>query len=302
MQREHSELGRRQFISRSLLAGFAAVSAGPLANAADALMKDYRICVFEKYLQDLSYDELADVVAELGFVGIEATVRNKGHVLPERVEDDLPKLVEALKKRNLEVTTMASDVLNPSEPLSEKVLRTAKSLGINSYRMGFYQYDLNKRILPQLDEIRPQVQELAAFNRDLGMTAFYQNHSDAKYVGATLWDMFGLLQDIPKDQVGLAFDIRHATVEAGLSWPVLYDVVKPHIGALFVKDFQWDGRKAKHVPLGTGRVDPKFFEMVKADGFNGPISLHVEYLDKEGTQANIEALRRDLQVLRNWLS
>lgn len=302
VQREHARLGRREFISRSLLTGLAAVSAIPMAHAEKQSKKEYRICAFEKFLQELSYDELADVIAELGFVGIEATVRNKGHVQPERVEEDLPKLVEALKKRNLEVTTMATDVLNPSEPLSEKVLRTAKGSGIKSYRMGFYKYDLKKRILPQLDEIRPQVKELAAFNRELGVTALYQNHSDAKYVGATLWDMFGLLKDIPKDEIGLAFDIRHATIEAGLSWPVIYDVVKPHIGALFVKDFQWDGRKTKHVPLGTGRVDPKFFNMVKADGFDGPISLHVEYLHKAGTQANIEALRRDLKVLRKWLS
>ena len=42
--------------------------------------------------------------------------------------------------------------------------------------------------------------------------------------------------------------------------------------------------------------------MVKTDGFDGPISLHVEYLKKEGTQANIDALRRDLKVLNGWLS
>lgn len=297
-----STMNRRQFVSRSLLTAAAVVSADQATFAQDAKRTPFRICAFEKFLQDLSYDELADVIAELGFVGIEATVRNKGHVLPERVEEDLPKLVEALKKRDLEVTTMASDVLNPEQPLSEKVLRTAKSLGINTYRMGFYKYDLTKSILPQIEEIRPQVKELAAFNRELGVAALYQNHSDAKYVGATLWDMYGLIKDIPKDQIGLAFDIRHATIEAGLSWPVIYDVVKPHIGALFVKDFKWNGRKAKHVPLGTGRVNPKFFEMVKADGFEGPISLHVEYLKTEGTQANIDALRRDLKVLRGWLA
>ena len=253
-------------------------------------------------MQELSYDQLADTIAELGFVGIEATVRNQGHVLPERVAEDLPKLVAALQQRDLEVTTMATDVLNPAQPLTEKVLRTAKGLGINSYRMGFYRYDLNQPILPQLEQIRPGLHELADFNRELGITALYQNHSDAKFVGATLWDMHSLLQDIPPEQIGLAFDIRHATIEAGLSWPVVYDVVKPHIGALFVKDFVWDGPKAKHVPLGTGRVSPKFFEMVKRDGFQGPISLHVEYLGKAGTQANIAALRRDLQVLRGWLS
>lgn len=299
-----SDLGinRRKFLSQSLVATSAVAVTGQLAHAAESAASEYRICAFEKFLQDLSYDELADVIAELGFVGIEATVRNKGHVLPERVEEDLPKLVEALKKRDLEVTTMASDVLNPEQPLSEKVLRTAKGLGIDSYRMGFYKYDLKKPILPQLEEVKPQVRELAAFNRELGVTALYQNHSDAKYVGATLWDMHLALGDIPKNEVGLAFDIRHATIEAGLSWPVVYDVVKPRIGALFVKDFQWDSRKAKHVPLGTGRVNPKFFDMVQRDGFEGPISLHVEYLGNEGTRANIDALRRDLKVLRGWLS
>ena len=302
MQREVGGLHRREFISRSLLTGLAAVSVGPVALSKDVPRREFRICAFEKFLQELSYDQLADVIAELGFVGIEATVRNKGHVLPERVEDDFPKLVEALKKCNLEVTTMATDVINPSESSSERVLRTAKELGINTYRMGYYKYDLKKRILPQLEAVRPQLKDLAEFNRELGVTAFYQNHSDAKYVGATLWDIYHLIKDIPQDQIGLAFDIRHATIEAGLSWPVLYDVVKSHISALYVKDFQWDGRKAKHVPLGTGRVDPKFFDMVKSDQFDGPISLHVEYLGEEGTQANIEALQRDLKVLQDLLS
>lgn len=292
---------RREFVSKTLL-GLAVASTNAIAGARETEKPKYRICAFEKFLQDLSYDELADVIAELGFVGIEATVRNKGHVLPERVEEDLPKLVEALKQRNLEVTTMATDVLDPSDPLSTKVLQTARRLGIKTYRMGFYLYDLTKSILPQLEAIRPRVRDLAAYNKELGMTAFYQNHSDAKYVGATLWDMYGLIKDIPVDQIGLAYDIRHAIIEAGLSWPVVYDVVKPHVGTVYVKDFQWDGPKAKHVPLGTGRVNPKFFQTIKADGFQGPISLHVEYLDKEGTQANIDALRRDLKVLNDWLS
>ncbi len=83
-----------------------------------------------------------------------------------------------------------------------------------------------------------------------------------------LWDLYLLIKDIPADQIGSAFDIRHATIEAGLSWPVLYDVMKPHIGAVSVKDFDWDGRKTKHVPLGTGRVDPKFFKTLKQDHFH----------------------------------
>jgi len=69
----------------------------------------------------------------------------------------------------------------------------------------------------------------------------------------------------------------------------------------FVKDFQWEGKKDKHVPLGQGRVNPDFFSMLNRDNFQGPISLHVEYLPKAGTQENINALRRDLRALKKWL-
>ena len=156
-------IDRRRFISQALLATSASAVANNFAWAGSPVDSKYQIIAFEKFLQDLSYDELADTIADLGFVGIEATVRNKGHVLPERVEEDLPKLVEALKQRDLKVVTMASDVLNPSQSLTEKVLRTATGLGIKSYRMGFYKYDLDKPILPQLDEIRPGLEELADF-------------------------------------------------------------------------------------------------------------------------------------------
>ena len=245
---------------------------------------------------------MAATVKELGFDGVEATVRRKGHVLPERVEDDLPKMVEALKKHDLEIFAMASDVTGADE-LSQRVLKTAAGLGLKWYRMGFLKYDPSRSVIKQLDEWKPQFKDLAAFNKELGIQGLYQNHSDKKFVGATLWDLHRLIEDIPVEQVGSAFDIRHATIESRLSWSVLYNMMKPHIGALFCKDFMWGEKKAEHVPLGTGKVDyPKFFEMVKQSGFDGPYSLHVEYLGKEGTQANVDALRRDLKVLKKWLA
>lgn len=296
---------RRQFM-RAAAAAAASTSVIPhLAIGAEATSDDERprIVCFTKFLQDLSYDELAVEIKKLGFDGVEATVRAKGHVLPERVEDDLPRMVEALRKQDIEIIAMATDVKG-ADPLSERVLKTAAGLGVKWYRMGFFKYDETdeaKPILSQLDELRPQLKELAALNRELGVQGLYQNHSDNKYVGATLWDLHRLIHDIPVEEIGSAFDIRHATIESGLSWPNLFKLMLPHIGAIFVKDYVWGEKKAQHVPLGTGRVNPKFFEMVKKSNYSGPFSLHVEYLGKEGTDANIAALKRDLTKLKSWL-
>jgi sugar phosphate isomerase/epimerase len=240
-------------------------------------------------------------MAEIGFDGVEATVRRGGKIEPEKAPDELPKLVEALAQRKLKVIMITTDVLRADEPNTQPVLRTAAQLGIPMYRMGFYKYDLRRSVMDQLRAIGPALKDLAVLNRELGIQAVYQNHSGAEHVGSMLWDFYSQVQDIPTEQIGLAFDIRHATIEAGLSWPAVYNAMRPRIATVYVKDFDWVGQQAEHVPLGKGRVDRSFFARLQAERFKGPISLHVEYLGDGTTQENLDALRRDLGVLRSWL-
>ena len=298
-------LDRRQFIKQTLAATLAGAAApATLAGAAPAAegMGPWKFCAFEKPLLFLSYDETAEVFAELGFDGIEATVRPGGHVLPERVEEDLPKFVEALKKRGLEITILTSGIGSVTQPHTEKVLRTAAKLGIKRYRMDWWRYDLKRPIQSQLDALRPQLKDLAALNRSLGVTGLYQNHAGANMVGAAVWDIYSLVRECDPKDVALAFDIRHATVEGGLSWPVQFNLVKSHIGVAYFKDFVWDNDKVKSVPLGTGRVDKKYATMLKASGFAGPMSVHVEYGEGSKDRAYFtEAFRKDLAALRAWL-
>lgn len=291
---------RRDFML-SVAAGTASSLLARHSSAAEKGNGDFKICAFVKFLQSLSFDRLAETIKQLGFDGIEATVRDRGQVLPERVEDDLPKLVEALSKHDLEISVMASSVNRADHPLTEKVLRMAASLGVRNYRMKYYRYDLAKPVTKQLDELRPVVKELAALNRELGISAVYQNHSGARNVGASVWDLHWLLRDIPAKEIGNAFDVRHATVEGGLAWPVSFNLMQPHLGAVYVKDFRWQGRRPENVPLGEGQVDPAFFGLLKKSNFRGPISLHVEYLGQAGVAENVNALNRDLATLRKYL-
>jgi sugar phosphate isomerase/epimerase len=298
-RRQVHELSRRTFLAGA--AGAAPLALAPPAKALD-LAPANKICAFVKFVQSLRYDELAARIADLGFDGIEATIRDKGQILPEQAADELPKLVEALKKHGLEINVMASSVNRIDQPHTERVLRTAASLGIKRYRMEYYRYDLKRPVAEQLVELRPVVKDLAAMNRELGIAAVYQNHSGAYAVGATIWDLHELFLDYSTDEFGIAFDIRHATVEAGLSWPVLFNVAASHLGAVYVKDFVWDGKKPKNVPLGAGRVDKSFFAQLRNTNFTGPISLHVEYLPQAGVAENLAAMKNDLATLKTCLA
>jgi sugar phosphate isomerase/epimerase len=297
---------RRDFL-RAAAAGLVATGLLNKTIATDSTPDSQRqnsICVFTKPFNSLTFDELADRIAELGFDGIEAPIRPGGHIEPEAVPDELPKLVEALKKRGLEITVMTSDVNDPNDPVNERVLRTAASLGVRRYRMRYFKYDMKQPILPQLDSWRPQVRELAALNAELGITAVYQNHAGRNYCGAPLWDLQRLLDGIPVEHVGVAFDIRHATVEGTMSWPVSFQMLRPHIDTVYVKDFRWDGVKPVNVPLGEGNISAEFFKLLAASDFKGPISLHEEYLDHrkpELVPEHLAAIKRDFATLKTML-
>lgn len=300
--KNQSILSRRDFLKQTTAAALA-TAALPVAGATSASEHRWKFCAFTKPLQFLSFDELAELMAELGFDGIEVAVRPEGHVLPERVEEDLPKLVESLKKRGLEITILTSGINRATQPHAEKVLRTAARLGIQRYRMLWWKYDLQRPIRPQLDALRPGLKDLVALNRAVGISGLYQNHSGPDMLGAGLWDIYELLKDFAPQDLGLAYDIRHAQVEGGVSWPTHFNLVKPHLAAVCVKDFAWDKNKLKNVPLGTGRVDAKILQMVKAAKFSGPISLHVEYGEaSKDWKFFADAFRKDFATLREWLA
>lgn len=298
---------RRAFLkSAALAAGGAALSAQP-APAAAAGKRPNKLCFFTKHLQGLSYDDIASLAAEMGVDGVEAPIRPKGHIEPEAVADELPKFVEALKKQGLELTLMTSGINQVSaEQHTEKVLRTAAALGIRRYRMSYYKYDLKQPIWDQLQAVRPLVKDLVQLSDELGIQPVFQNHSGKDYFGAPVWDMYSIIRDYRPEQIAFCFDILHATLEGGYAWQLHAALTAGHWGAVYFKDFQWNGRKGETCPLGQGQINPDFAKLLLQRQYAGPISLHLEYLKGDAKDpAKLKEFRaahlRDVKVLSEWM-
>jgi sugar phosphate isomerase/epimerase len=300
-------LTRRDFVTTTATAAAALVTSSPSLFAQDSSERRFKIIGFTKPFQRLNFEDTADTVAEIGWDGVECPVRprGQGQIEPERAPDDLPKLVEALKKRGKELTLMTTAITGVSQPHTEQLLRTAAKLGIRRYRLGFWKYDLAKPIPGQVTEIAAQLRDLAALNAELGLQAGFQNHSGRDYVGAPVWDLWTMIKDLDPRHMGVCFDIGHATLEGGLSWPIQTRLMERQFTAVFVKDFLWrrtdNGWREQWVPLGDGMVDAAFFKWLKTTSFAGPISQHHEYDHGEG-KPMIAKMQKDLKVLREWLA
>lgn len=297
---------RRQFLASSAVT-VAALASGtaPTFAAPAASQRRYPLLAFSKPFQDLSPDATAELVAEVGWDGIECPVRKGGQIEPEKVEEALPKMVAALQRRGKTVGMITTDITR-ADARAEKVLRTAAKLGITRYRLGAWRYAKDKAIQAQLDEIKAPLRELAAMNKALGLRGGVQNHSGADSVGAAGWDLYELVRGLDAPHLGVCFDIGHATIEGGYSWPIQTRLLEPFFAVVYVKDFSWTktpkGARTEWAPLGDGSVNREFFAWLKKTAYAGPISQHHEYPLPKDRAGMVALFRKDLQVLETWLA
>jgi len=310
---------KQSMTRRRLLSGAAvAALARPAAPAAESTSK-LPICAFSKHFQWTDRREAIDSIAALGFDGVDLTVRRRGHVLPEHVEDELPSFVEAIRAAGLAIPMITSGIRDMESPHAESVIKTIASLGIRNYRWGGFRYNAEQSLPDQLAAIKPRIQELAAVNKQYGVCAMYHTHSGANQVGASFWDLYHLLKDFDTDSVSVNFDVGHATIEGGRGdWIHSTRLLLPYSRGIAVKDFFWDRSpenrwELRWCPLGDGMVDFKqYFGMLKKSGFSGPLQLHTEYHELGGADKGRSALtvpkaevlklmRRDIDTLKRML-
>jgi sugar phosphate isomerase/epimerase len=104
---EH-KLSRRQLLPAFLTA------AAPLSATSSSFRGD--LCLFSKPVPQLNWRELAQAAKAAGFGGIDLTVRKRGHVTPERVKEDLPKAVDAIRAEGLKVPMITTELLSADDP------------------------------------------------------------------------------------------------------------------------------------------------------------------------------------------
>jgi L-ribulose-5-phosphate 3-epimerase len=310
----NNPISRRDFILKSTAAGSMLPFVGEdfLTPKASLPADTIKVNVFSKHLHFLNYKDMTEAAKELGFDGIDLTIRPKGHVLPEKVETDLPLAVEAMKKMGFTPNMFCTAVEDAANPVDKKLLETAARLGFRYYRMNWYRYSDQKSIPELLKDYQVKMAGLSSLNEKLGLVGCYQNHA-GRMVGASMFEVWELLQKTNPKTMGAQYDIRHATVEGGLSWQTGLNLIKPHIRTIVLKDFIWEKTNGKwaptNVPFGEGMVDFKtYFRFLKDNQIDVPVCLHFEYplggADKGEDKITVDkkvvfdAMRRDLQKVK----
>ena len=313
--------GRRVFLEAAggtalaALAGAAVTAArsaaptAPRSSAAD-VGGGPRYCIFSKHLPDLGWADLAAAAIDMGFDGIDLTVRTKGHVLPERVAEDLPRALDAIRAKGTTVSMITTEVTSADQPEARAIFAAAGKAGIRLAKVGYWKY--------ALEDVRAEV---AAMGRDLaglarlakqhGVTIGVHNHQGN--LGSALWDIAPHIDPLDPATIGYYFDPRHAFAEGGgVGWKAATLLTAPRTKMIAVKDMFWDkgpkGWAIQSCPMGEGMLDWSWFATAIArSSYNGPISVHLEYTipgttPEEIRRNTMEAATRDLAFTKRHVT
>jgi sugar phosphate isomerase/epimerase len=294
---------RKKFISTVALAG----ADLPLVSQQEPRQSEaaghaFPISIFSKPLDHYDFGFMCECIAQSGIGGIDLAVRPGGRVEPASVEHDLPERIAEAKKYHLAVDMIVSGITAASDPLTERVLKTASASGIKYYRLGWFEYDVQNDVWESLQNYKSTLVQLSDLNKKYNVHGGYQNHAGLK-VGGPVWDLHELLSGLPPEFVGCQYDVRHAMVEGANTWILGMRLLSKHIKTLAIKDFTWkqiNGKpQATTVPLGEGMVDwDLFFRTVKELNITGPLTIHVEYPLLENGEEHLTLAQQQKIIVR----
>lgn len=300
-------MDRRDFMRAAMAAMPAAALLGARAQAqpkGDAEKKSAAppICVFSKHLQFLDYPALAKACREVGLDGIDLTVRRGGHVLPERVAEDLPRAMDAIRGEGLSVPMITTRFESAEDEHLRAVLEAASAQGIRYFRVGGQSYRPGRPILEQLEGFAKELGGLAKVAAEYGMVAGFHNHSGRGNLGAPVWDLHRIYEMVDSPALGSNYDLGHATVEGAYGdWEITTALIAPHVKMAAVKDFVFDGSRPRWAPLGEGVVETvEMLRILRRADFAGPISIHFEYKIRPDSKV-IDELREAVPRMRGYL-
>lgn len=271
-------LSRRDFLG----AASAAIAIGGGSASASAATSVYngKLCFFSKALQSMDWKRLAEAVKGMGFDGVDLTVREGGHVAPERAAEDLPKAVAIIREAGLDVPMITTALTSATDPTARPILTTSAKLSISYFKAGYYYYEF-KDVRAELRKAGQEFRGLADLAQQCGIQVGYHNHSE--YIGGPVWDFAPYIESLDPKWAGYYFDPCHATAEGGVAgWKSALHFIAPRLKMVAVKDFNWKktakGWVVANCPLGEGMVDiTEFSHILAGANFQGPISLHIEY-------------------------
>lgn len=272
----------------ALLAGRAALSQKP--------GKTPSLCVYSGNLSKIPYSDLAEIVKQMGYDGVDLTVMKGGHVDPSLYMVHLDRAFQTFHDAALELPMVTTSFTSASQPFAYQIFYVSALFGAKFCRLGTWPPFSGSDLAARAGTLRNVLTQFAATGSQCKITPLLANHAGS-FPGRSIPETEALVSGIVPGAFGYCFDPAQAVIEGNSAdaWESALQAALPRLGAVALSDVTLEKTTARPCALGEGVIDwKKFFSVLATARFNGPVSLHLDY----ETRNDVNSMTKDLAFAR----
>ena len=247
----------------------------------------------------------------MGYDGLDLTVMKGGHIDPSLYMVDLDRAFQTIQGAGMDLPMVTTDFTSPSQPYAYAILYISGQLGARFCRLGTWSRPpaapdpTGQLTALRTAMLRNDLTQFAITGRQCKIVPLLANHAGS-FPGRSIPETEAMLNGVDPKAFGYCFDPVQAVIEARSAdgWESELQAALPRLGAVALSDVTLDktssgteasAAKLRACPLGEGVIDwKKFFAVLAAARFRGPISLHMDYEARN----DVNAMTKDLAFAR----
>ena len=263
---------------------------------------------FTKFWADLSVRELGERAVELGYDGLDLTVRPGYTVNPNNVAEELPPAARLWESMGVgcQMISASGDLIDPAAGEAQRLFQAAGEAGVPRIKIGYFRYTAGQSFGAALAAARRALEGFEALSRRTGVQTVCHTHS-GMCLGSNCAGLRDLLDGRDPAHVGAYPDLGHLAIN-GEDVLMALPMVRERLAAIGAKD----GRHVRDerpnpraaytrvmVPLGQGAAEWRdALSLLHEWRFEGPISVHTEYTADRAAAATGPDAEREAEALR----
>jgi len=274
----------------------------------------YELICFCKWCQHLPPPELAKLIKDLGFDGVDLPCRPRAPVTHASGPEKLPEYKKAFEDQGLKLERLVTS-LREANAETERLLETIRELGIRRIRIGGFSVGGDENALTKLDEARRDLAALQPLLEKHDVRGAVQNHM-GNCLEINISSCLLMMQDCDPEWIGVQHDPGHLRL-SGENDKIALELLGPRLHSVNFKSSRHahctdpeTGRlryMPVWVPLRDGMLDvPSELRALSDAGYTDPISIHAEhrtYFFRVETvlEATNELVRGDVAYVRSLM-
>jgi len=271
---------------------------------------DITFSIFPKFYKDLSVEQLAELVREVGLDTTNLVIREGYWVDPYKLATDVPAFVKAMQAAGVEVR-FATGGYSPDEICFDPTpLTVLADNGIGEFRMGYFRIE-KADVLTSYVVARHKLATMIDLCAEAKIRAIYQVHHGTLIPSASA--AFGLVNGLDERFVGVMLDPGNQRFEGFERWELSVGLLGEYLRAVGVKDtaVARDEGRAGEPDKGWTRAwatldegETNWYELVRAlraGGFDGTF-VWMPFYDADDAGEMTRKLKRDVTYLRKVIA